>query len=66
MCTHPCFTNHPTPGCLHYIQCSGGEVGNMEDFEEFLDYDEFLFTLVANPQSAACVGLHSTFRYSAH
>jgi hypothetical protein len=38
----------------------------MEDFEEFLDYDEFLFTLVANPQSAACVGLHSTFRYSAH
>jgi hypothetical protein len=35
----------------------------MEDFEEFQEYDEFYFTLVANPQSAACVGLSSTFRY---
>jgi hypothetical protein len=36
----------------------------MEDFEELQDYDEFssLF-LVANPQSAACVGLSSTFRF---
>ena len=33
----------------------------MEDFEEFQDYDEFQFFLVANPQSAACVGLSSTF-----
>jgi hypothetical protein len=41
MCTHPCFTNHLTPGCPHYTQCSGGDVGNMEDFEEFQDYDEF-------------------------
>jgi hypothetical protein len=37
----------------------------MEDFEELQDYDEFYFTLVANPQSAAYVGLSSTFRYSA-
>jgi hypothetical protein len=29
----------------------------MEDFEEFQDYDEFLFILVANPQSPACEGL---------
>jgi hypothetical protein len=35
MCTHPCFKNHPTPGCPHCIQCSGGDAGNMEDFEEF-------------------------------
>jgi hypothetical protein len=36
----------------------------MEDFEELQDYDEFssLF-LVANHQSAACVGLSSTFRF---
>ena len=33
----------------------------MEDFEEFQDYDELQFFLVANPQSAACVGLSSTF-----
>ena len=33
----------------------------MEDFEEFQDYDKFQFTLVANPQSAACVGLSSMF-----
>jgi hypothetical protein len=30
-----------TPGCPHFTQCSGGDVGNMEDFEEFQDYDEF-------------------------
>jgi hypothetical protein len=41
MCTHPCFTNHPTLGCPHYTEFSGGDVGNMEDFEEFQDYDEF-------------------------
>jgi hypothetical protein len=41
MCTHPCFTNHPTLGCPRYTQCSGGEASNMEDFEEFQDYDEF-------------------------
>jgi hypothetical protein len=29
----------------------------MEDFEEFPDYDEFKFMLVANPQSAAYEGL---------
>ena len=34
----------------------------MEDFEEFQDYNEFQFILVANPQSVACVGLSSTFR----
>jgi hypothetical protein len=38
--THPCFKNHPTPGCPQCIQCSGGDAGNMEDFEEFQDYDE--------------------------
>jgi hypothetical protein len=37
----------------------------MEDYEEFQEYDEFLFTLVANPQSAACVGLSSMFHFSA-
>jgi hypothetical protein len=41
MCTHPYFTNHPTPGCPCYTQCSRGDAGNMEDFEEFQDYDEF-------------------------
>jgi hypothetical protein len=35
----------------------------MEDFEEFQDYDEFKFILVANPESAACVGLSSMFRF---
>jgi hypothetical protein len=40
MWTHPCFKNHPTPGFLHCIQCYGGDAGNMEDFEEFQDYDE--------------------------
>jgi hypothetical protein len=35
MCTHSCFKNHPHPGCPHCIQCSGGDAGNMEDFEEF-------------------------------
>jgi hypothetical protein len=33
MCTHPCFKNHPTPGCLHCNQFSGGDEDNMEDFE---------------------------------
>jgi hypothetical protein len=37
----------------------------MEDFEEFQDYDEFSFILVANPQSADYVGLSSTFHISA-
>jgi hypothetical protein len=37
----PLLRNHPTPGCPHYTQCLGGEVGNMKDFEEFQDYDEF-------------------------
>jgi hypothetical protein len=41
MCTHPCFKKNPTLGCPHYIQCLGGDAGNMEDFEEFQDYDEF-------------------------
>jgi hypothetical protein len=41
MCTYRCFTNHPTPGYPHCTQCSGEDVGNMEDFEEFQDYDEF-------------------------
>jgi hypothetical protein len=35
MCTHPCFKNHQTLGCPHCNQCSGGDEGNMEDFEEF-------------------------------
>jgi hypothetical protein len=35
------YKTTPTPGCPHYTQCSGGDVGNMEDFEEFQDYDEF-------------------------
>ena len=35
----------------------------MEDFEEFQDYDEFQFILVANRQSAACVGLSSMFHF---
>jgi hypothetical protein len=34
----------------------------MEDFEEFQDYDEFFVMLVANPQSAACEALSTTFR----
>jgi hypothetical protein len=29
----------------------------MEYFQEFEDFDEFLISLVANPQSAACEGL---------
>jgi hypothetical protein len=37
----------------------------MDDFGEFQEYDEFYFILVANPQLAACVGLHSMFRISA-
>jgi hypothetical protein len=41
MCTHPCFKNHPTLGCPHCIQCLGGDAGNMEDSEEFQDYNEF-------------------------
>jgi hypothetical protein len=41
MCTHPFFKNLPTPGCPHYIQFSGGDASNMEDFEEFQDYEEF-------------------------
>jgi hypothetical protein len=32
---------NPTPCRPHCIQCSGGDAGNMEDFEEFQDYDEF-------------------------
>jgi hypothetical protein len=35
MHTHPCFKNHPTPGCPHCNQRSGRDAGNMEDFEEF-------------------------------
>jgi hypothetical protein len=61
----PLLYKPPHPGCPHCTQCSGGDVGNMEDFEEFQDYDEFLFILVANPQLAACVGLSSTFHFSA-
>jgi hypothetical protein len=57
MCTHPCFKNHPTPGCPHYNQCSGEDACNMEDFQEFQDFDEFQMCLVANPQSAAREGL---------
>jgi hypothetical protein len=41
MCIHPCFTHHPTPGYPHCTQYSGGEAGNMDDFEEFQDYAEF-------------------------
>jgi hypothetical protein len=41
MCTHPCFTNHPTLGCPLCSQCLGGDAGNMDDFEEFQEYDEF-------------------------
>jgi hypothetical protein len=37
----------------------------MDDFEEFQEYDEFQFILVANPQLAAYIGLHSMFRYPA-
>jgi hypothetical protein len=31
----PLLYKHPTLGCPHCTQCSGGDVGNMEDFEEF-------------------------------
>jgi hypothetical protein len=31
----PLLTDHATLGCPHCTQCSGGDVGNMEDFEEF-------------------------------
>jgi hypothetical protein len=35
MRTHPSFKNLPTLGCPECNQCSGGDAGNMEDFEEF-------------------------------
>jgi hypothetical protein len=38
---HPCYKNHPTPGCPHCHQCSGEDDGNMEDFKEFQNFDEF-------------------------
>jgi hypothetical protein len=41
MCTHPYFINHPTLVCPHCIQCLVEDAGNMEDFEEFQDYDKF-------------------------
>jgi hypothetical protein len=41
----------------HYNKWSGEDEGNMEDFQEFQDFDEFYISLVANPQSAACEGL---------
>jgi hypothetical protein len=37
----PLLYKPPHLGRPHCTQCSGGEVGNMEDFEEFQDYDEF-------------------------
>jgi hypothetical protein len=36
----------------HCNQCSGEDEGNVEDFQEFQDFDEFYLCLVANPQSA--------------
>jgi hypothetical protein len=35
MCTHHCFKNYPTPDCPHCIQCSIGDAGNIDDFDEF-------------------------------
>jgi hypothetical protein len=41
MCTHPCFTHHPHPRLSLVYSVLRREAGNMEDFEEFQDYDEF-------------------------
>jgi hypothetical protein len=48
MCTHPCLKT-PYLGCVHCNQCLGEDEGNMEDFQEFQDFDEFYNSLVANP-----------------
>jgi hypothetical protein len=35
MCTHPFFKTPLAPDYSHCNQCSGGDEGNMQDFEEF-------------------------------
>jgi hypothetical protein len=32
---------HQTPGCPHYNHFAGEDEGNMEDFQEFQDFEEF-------------------------
>jgi hypothetical protein len=56
MCTHPCSTHQPPPGCQHCNHCSGEDEAVEGDFQEFQDYDEFYVWVSGNPQSATCEG----------
>jgi hypothetical protein len=65
MCTHPCFTNHPHPrlsplySMLRRWCWQHGGLWGVSGLWRVLVY------LSGRPQSAACVGLSSTFRFSA-
>jgi hypothetical protein len=61
-CTHPCFTNHPPQVVPFALSAQEEKLATWMSSRSSRNMTSFSSFLVANSQSAACVGLASTFR----